>query len=186
MKNKESNKSDKKKLFILILLLFVVIGVSGYGAYSYFYTSGSFSGSDTVDIASFDPQVDYSGDFLGHGGTMQLTCPDSELGNETVNCTGTLSVYNNGGTDITVSTSNESADVDPLTSDVVTATAGTPSFSWSNTTITSGSSETLTVTVPVSLSGCFGSSSSCERTEPYDGEAISVSVSFIIRAEQVH
>ena len=187
MKNKESNKNGKKKLLILVLLLFVVLGVTGYGAYSYFWTSGSFSGSDTVDIASFDPEVDISGDFLGHGGTMTLTCPNSELGNETVYCTGDLTVSNNGGTDITVEVSNATATAQHYSSsDDVTATAGTPTFSWTDTTISSGSSETLTVTVPVDLSSNFGDSEAHARNEAYNGEDIEVNVSFTITAAQVH
>ena len=71
-----------------MIILFVVIGLTGYGAYSYFYTSGSYSGHDEIDIASFNPEVD--GDFLGDGGTLTLTCPESETGNETIYCTGTL------------------------------------------------------------------------------------------------
>lgn len=185
MKNNKSNKRNNRKLIILILLLFVVIGITGYGAYSYFYTSGSFTGRDTVEIASFDPQV--SGDFLGNGGTLSLTCPNSEFGNETINCTGELTVSNNGGTYVNVSTSNESVYVSPYnSSDDVYAEAGTPTFSWSNSTISPGSSETLTVTVPVTLTSSFGSSESSERTSEYTGEAFTVDVSFTITVEQAH
>lgn len=186
MKNNKSNKRDNRKLLILVLLLFVVIGVTGYGAYSYFWTSGSFSAEDQVSIAAFDPDVD--GNFLGNGGTLTLTCPNSTYGYETVNCTGTLTVNNNGGTDITVSVDEETASVSPYTgsNDDVNASAGTPTFSWSSSTISSSSSETLTVTVPVTLTSHFGSSEGYERTSEYTGEDFTVDVSFKIIAAQVH
>lgn len=192
MKNKVKNKSDRKKLFILILLLFVVIGVSGYGAYSYFYTTGEFNASDTVEIASFDPEV--SGDFLGHGGSIILTCPDSGLGNETVQCTGELEVTNYGGTNIVLSIpEGATASVNQYYKDAVQATAGTPSFSWgSGTTLSPDQSSTLTVTVPVTLSSCFGDfERACQRSEPYneyedEKEKVEVTVSFKVKAEQAH
>ena len=193
MTKKESNKKDKKKLLILILLLFAVIGVTGYGAYSYFWTQGSFSGtSDSVSVASFDPETSVNG-FVGSGGSVTLTCPDSTMGNETVDCTGTVTVYNNGGTDITVSTSSISANTNDLSDDNVTATVGTPNFSWSNTTIAANNSENLTITVPVTLSSDFGSSESVSRSTPYNGDtydgyddAIEVTVDFNLKAAQVH
>lgn len=186
MKNKESNKQNKKKSLILVLLLFVLVGIAGYGVYSYFYTSGSYSASSDVSIASFDPKID--GDFLGNGGTLSLTCPDDEDGTGTVECTGSLTVSNNGDTAITVATSNASVHLDELSHDDVTATAGTPVFAWENneTTIEAGSSRTLNVTVPVSLSSNFASGAGYERNSEYTGEAIGVTVSFKITAEQVH
>ena len=194
MKNKVKNKSDRKKLFILILLLFLVIGVSGYGAYSYFYTTGEFNASDTVEIASFDPEVDVSGNFLGHGGSIILTCPDSRLGNETVQCTGQLTVTNYGGTNIVLSIpEGATASVETMNQDAVQATAGTPSFSWgSGTTLSPDQSSTLTVTVPVTLSSCFGDSErACKRSEAYneyedEKEEVEVTVSFKVKAEQAH
>lgn len=187
MNNKDSNKRNKKKLIILVLLLFIIIGISGYGAYSYFYTSGSFSGSDEVTINSFDPQITINNDFVGNGGSVTLTCPNSETGNETIECTGSIGVLNNGGSAITVSTSNVVASLDAISSDAVSATAGTPTFSWSNTTIEAGSTETATITVPVDLDSYFGSSgSSSYRSSAYTGEAIEVTVTFDLTATQVH
>ncbi|MBR2712918.1 MAG: hypothetical protein IKE73_04345 [Bacilli bacterium] len=184
MNKNKTNNSDKKKLFILILLLFVVIGVTGYGAYSYFYTSGSYSGNEEIDIASFNPEID--GDFLGDGGSLTLTCPESATGNEVVNCTGTLDVVNNGNTPITLSTSNASVSLNNLSHDDVSSSAGTPTFSWSDATVSEGNTSTLTVTVPVTLSSHFGSSDGYSRDTAYAGEAIEVRVSFKITATQVY
>ena len=175
---------NKKKWLILALLLFVIIGVTGYEAYSYFYTSGDFSGSSDVSIAGFDPQV--NGDFLGDGGTLTLTCPESETGSGTVNCSGELVVTNNGSTDITVSTSEPLVNLSEISSDSVTANAGTPTFSWDNSTIGPGSTGTLTVTVPVSLSSYFADGTDHYRSSAYEGEAIGVTVSFKITATQTH
>ena len=181
------NKNSKMKLVALVLLLFVAIGVAGYGTYSYFYTNGSFSGSSDVSIASFDPQISESGDFLGHGGSITLSCPDSDDGDETITCTGSLDIYNNGGTDIIVSTSNESVDINTLSSDAVSVSTGTPTFSWSDTTIAPDSTETLSISVPVYLSSSFGDYyDSSYRSSEYTGEAIEVTVSFNITIEQAH
>lgn len=192
-----SKKKDKKKSLILVLLLFAVIGLAGYGVYSYFWTDGDFSGqSDTVEVASFDPRIGYSdGNFVGDGGSLTLICGDSESGSGTVTCTGAVDVYNNGGTDITVEVDeNEvSTDTNEIHVDNGEVTVGTPTFSWSNTTITPNSSETLTVTVPVEVDSDFASGTAYERNEPYNGDTsngyddeFSVTVSFRIIATQAH
>ena len=138
-----------------------------------------------VSIASFDPEI--SGDFLGDGGSLTLVCPSSGTGNETIQCEGTVEVNNNGGTAIEVSTSDSSVSLDFITQDEVTATAGDPTFSWTNTTIAAGSTETLTVTVPVDLDSDFGTYwDSDYRSSAYNGEALEVTVSFKIVAAQVH
>lgn len=187
MKNKESNKYGKKKLFILVLLLFMIIGIAGYGVYSYFYTSGSYTArTNDISIASFNPNID--GDFLGDGGTLTLTCPESETGSGTVECTGTLQISNGGNTDIDLSISDVLVNLDEISHDNVTAEAGTPVFVWENggTTIGAGNNKRLTVTVPVTLSSDFASSEGYSRDSAYEGEAIGVTVSFKITAEQVH
>ena len=160
MNNKE--KRNNMKIIALVLLLFVAIGVTGYGTYSYFYTNGSFSGNSEVSIASFDPQFSEGGDFLGHGGSITLSCPNSEYGDETITCTGTLDIYNNGNTAITVATSNEEVNINTLSTDAVSVSTGDPTFTWTDTTIDPSTTETLTVTVPVEskilrsiLSPCF-------------------------------
>ena len=192
-----SKKKDKKKSLILVLLLFAVIGLAGYGVYSYFWTDGDFSGqSDTVEVASFDPRIGYSdGNFVGDGGSLTLICDDSESGSGTVTCTGAVDVYNNGGTDITVEVDeNEvSTDTNEIHVDNGEVTVGTPTFSWSNTTITPNSSETLTVTVPVDVDSDFASGTPIERNEPYNDDTgngyddeFSVTVSFRIIATQAH
>ena len=195
MTKKDSKEKNKKKTIILVLLLFAVVGIAGYGVYSYFWTEGSFDGysSSTISVASFDPQVNVAG-FVGEGGTVTLTCPDSETGNETIECTGTVTVTNNGGSDITVSASHGVPTVTPINHDSASATAGTPTFDWSSTTISSGYSSELTITVPVTITSDFGSSSSVETNQPYhiDDEtksapdAFEVKVAFDITAAQVH
>lgn len=187
MKNKESNKYGKKKLFILVLLLFMIIGITSYGAYSYFYTSGSYTArTNDINIASFNPNI--NGDFLGDGGTLSLTCPESETGSGTVECTGTLQITNSGNTNIELSISDPSVNLDALSYDNVTAEAGDPTFEWEDddATIYEGNTKTLTVTVPVTLSSNFASSTEYSRDSAYEGEAIGVTVSFKIRAEQTH
>ena len=195
MSKKESKKQDKKKLLILVLFLFAVVGLAGYGAYSYFWTQGSFSGkSDDVQVASFDPQVEYNGDFLGDGGTVTLQCPESTTGSGTVTCTGTLSVYNNGGTDITIAVNDgATASVSPINHDSATATAGTPEFNIDDNNLSSGEYGYVEISVPVTINSDFGSNEEVYRDSAYTNsdnysypDAIEVTVNFSLTAAQVH
>lgn len=194
MSKKESKKQDKKKLLILVLLLFAVVGLAGYGVYSYYWTQSTLSGnSNDVTIAAFDPEVSVTSGFLGDGGEITLVCPDSSTGEGTVTCTGELQVTNNGGTAITVSTSNPNVTVSPFNGNGASASAGTPSFSWSNTTIATGTSETLTISVPVYISSDFASDEAVYRSSEYDSngsgdyeDSLEVKVGFKITASQVH
>ena len=189
----KKDKKDKKKLFVLILFLFAIIALAGYGVYSYFWTEGNFSGtSDTVQISSFDPQTSVNG-FVGSGGSVTLTCPSTANSGDTVNCTGEVSVYNNGDTGITVSTSDESAEVNESSYKDYEAgdssenvTTGTPTFQWSNTTIAANSSENLTITVPVTISSAFTSDTAVEKSNAYKGGSYEVEVYFNLKATQVH
>ena len=99
-------KNNKKRLAILILLLVALVGVTGYGVYSYYYTQGSFNTQEASDESSdnviritgeFNPIVDGTGDsssgneFLGRGGSIDLDCPDSSGGHERIKCTAKVS-----------------------------------------------------------------------------------------------
>ena len=187
MNEKSSNKKERKKFLILVLLLICLIGITGYGAYSYFWTKGLFEGTDTISVAAFDPETDVNG-FIGNGGTVTLTCPNVEDGYGTVDCTGSVEVTNNGGTPIEVSISNAQVDVDHYgEGDSATATAGDPTFGWTTTTIESNNSKTLSISVPVTVSSEFASDQGYERTsEEYDGESFEVTVTFDIKAKQVN
>lgn len=187
MEKKSSNKKERKKFLAIVLLLICVIGVTGYGAYSYFWTKGSFEGTETISVASFDPETDVNG-FIGNGGTVRLTCPNAENGYGTVNCTGSVQVTNNGGTPIEVTISDGQSYVDHYgDSDSATATAGDPTFGWTTATIQSDNSKTLSISVPVTVSSEFASEQGYERTsEEYDGESFEVTVTFDIKAKQVN
>lgn len=192
------NKKDKKKSIIFVLLLVAVIGIAGYGAYSYFWTEGTYEAytSDSVTIASFNPEIEIDGDyyFVGEGGTVTLTCENTSTGGGTVDCTGSYKIYNHGGTPITVSAYDGEATVEPYnggdySSENISGTPGDVSFSWSDSTIAEDEYETLTISVPVTITSDFSSSSPVERpgsTGIYDGEALEVTVDFKIKASQVH
>ena len=92
MKNKKSNK----RVFLIILLLFIMLGFAGYGVYSYFWTEGNYNGADTIRITPFNPEtiIDSNSNFLGDGGDVILSCPNV-TGNETITCTGEITVKNN-------------------------------------------------------------------------------------------
>lgn len=189
--SKEGNKKDKKKLAILILLLFAVVGIAGYGVYSYYWTEGDFIGKgSTIDIAAFDPQttINDNTDFLGSGGTLKITCPDSTTGNDNLTCTGTVLVSNNGDTDITVEVLDAESGKYDNSAAYFDINVSNPSFSWTTKTISAGDSSTLSIDVPVSVTSDYGSSnpvnagSSSIETSGYWG----VDVKFKLKATQVH
>ena len=141
-------KNNKKKLFILALLLFTAFGVVGYGVYSYYYTEGtvdteSASSEDSDNViritGSFNPTTNTSGEsgssgssgsggFLGNGGTLYLECPETTSGHETITCSTTVSVYNEGSTGIYVNYYDASSDA---SSSDATVSAESPRLEWS-------------------------------------------------------
>lgn len=194
-------KNNKKRLAILILLLVALVGVTGYGVYSYYYTQGSFNTQEASDESSenviritgeFNPIVDGTGDsgsgneFLGRGGSVDLECPDSSGGHERIKCTANISVRNEGTTPITVEVEDGSA---TATSDSgIHVYANSPIFDWEyNTkTIAAGQTEELNVEVYVNV----GSESTIEGdqavlvTGPVNEGTLKASVSFRLKATQ--
>ena len=192
----EKKKQSKKKLVFLALLLFAVIGTVGYGVYSYYWTEGNFANpsggyeNEIVIDADYDPEVITDGStqsFLGNGGTLVLTCPERSSGKETINCTGTISVLNNGSSSINV----EVLDIEGYASSDdsgISVEAGTPQFNWTTTTISSKDRTNLTVTVPVTINnGTTGGLDSDEAeyvTDPVSGGNVSASVDFKLKSTQ--
>ena len=181
-------KNNKKKLLIIFLFLFALVGVVGYGAYSYYFTKGEVqSNSDSIEVLSFDPRVSTSSgeSFLGSGGSVELDCPDSTRGGETLTCTGTLTVSNNGGTNIYLSLDDISTSYSK--DGYIEASTGDASFEWEDDTLAPGESTTLTISVPVTVGSSGGASS--DPVEVYDtvnGGSVSVTANFKIIATQSH
>ncbi len=197
-------KKDRKKLLVIALFLFAVIGLTGYGAYSYYATQGSFdteraTSEDDDNViritGSFNPVVDGTADsnsgngFLGEGGTIDLDCPETSGGHETITCTASVQVRNEGSTGITVEVEDGSSSAN-VESGNITVSAENPSFNWSEnrTTISAGQSETLGISVDVNV----GSSSEVSDDNevlvdtPVAGGEIKASVSFRLVATQNH
>jgi hypothetical protein len=195
-----TKKKDKKKLILVLLLLVALVGVTGYGVYSYYYTQGDVqneSQSDDENViritGEFDPEVDGGGDsssgngFLGNGGTLSLTCPDTASGHGRITCNGSITVRNDGTTPIYVSVYSASAYTDVITGNVALH-AGDPSFNWENgkTLIQPGNSETLSVSVDVSV-GSDGSIDTDQGqlvTAPVSAGDFKANVSFTLKASQ--
>lgn len=209
MKSQRKNKTLNKRIFVLILLLFMVIGLGGYGVYSYYWTQGSFDGSASVDIASFDPEVTIdSQDFLGKGGEVVLSCPNTSTGSGSVTCTGTIDVENNGSTDITVEVLDPSSSInrDPRMDDSYISLNDGLSLSISSTNVTFDSNdsssitiephstETLNMNVNVNIDSVFANDELTEKAEvPIEeyssltyGTYHQVLVSFKLKATQDH
>lgn len=190
----ENKTNNGKKKIVVVLLLFAISALVGYGVYSYYWTEGSFSGKgSTIEIAAFDPQttIDNDSDFLGHGGSLHISCPDSTYGNESMSCSGSVLVSNNGDTAITVEVLDAESgayDVNVSEGSSFEIDTSTPSFGWTSTTINAGESTTLSITVPFTVSSDYGSDVAVDAgsSAEHDGDAIGISTSFKLKATQVH
>lgn len=195
------NKNSKKTKMIIIMILFVFAGLVGYGVYSYYWTTGTFSGEDTVTFASFNPQTYINGsDFLGNGGQISLSCSVDQNGDGSDNiCTGSLTIANEGDTDIdlTIFDAQASAELHRTDgakqgpADDMSISTSNPQFGWTTKTIEPGESEELSISVPVDISNGFESYNSIRADDPiYDTDSYvnyyTVDVNFKAKAEQVH
>jgi hypothetical protein len=199
MKNK-----DNKKMLVLVLLLVAVIGVVGYGTYSYYFTQGEFSHytayyDNYIQITdSFFPRIGSGStgtgynEFLGNGGTMELECPEYSSGHERIQCTGSLIIENSGSVAFNLNYDEASASA---TSSGVDTYAETPTFSWSGGTpsdngvvVSSGGRATLNISVYVNVGEkeTISSSDAQEVFEPVSSGELSASASFKVTATQVH
>ena len=188
-------KKDRKKLLVLVLLLFAVVGTVGYGVYSYYWTQGNYenetssgSGDDATIYLNgkFDPEIE-NGSFLSDGQTIELTCPESG-GKGTVTCTGKVTIVNEGTTKISVETLDGESSVSK--DGYIDVTAKETSFTWTSETINAGSSETLYVSVDVDVdngtTNGINSSEAEEVTDSVPGGSFTVKTSFKIKATQVN
>ena len=203
---------NKKKVLVLTLLLFAVIGLAGYGVYSYYYTQGEFasdsaSSEDDDNViritGSFNPLADTgSGSsgasgtgeaFLGNGGTLALECPESTGGHERITCTSSVVVKNEGSTGIYVEYYDSYSSASSSDTDVY---AESPDFRWESgewnesrsTYISAGSNKTLYVSVDVNVGDDEHISSGEAQlvNDPVTSGQLSASVSFRLEATQDH
>lgn len=208
----ENKRKDKKKRKILVIILFLVAIsiVTGYGVYSYYSTSGTFS-SDGVNIkiTPFDPEItDGNGealtsnyDFLGNGGTMTLDCitnhedgsesPTVEIEDNQAQCVGYLTVENRGGSPIEIGLVDNSFSVSFTGIGEGEASASTISFeSMGGTSDDNGNglyeiSYGASATFQVSAIITHGSNIEEVVTEPVIGSSFNVSATFKLKALQV-
>ena len=184
-------KEKKKKVLVLALLLLAIAGVAGYGVYSYFWTKGEFSASDNVQVATFDVSFSNgkSEGFISTPASINLSCPNVS-GNESVTCTGSARITNNGGTSVVVEILNE--DGINESSNNMSGTVYDPEFDWTTATLAPGESKDLDVTVDVTInSNNFDSDTAIESTsgegDSYGyGGYLNLKARFDIKATQVH
>ena len=185
-----------------------MVGIAGYGVYSYYYTIGTVNTptatSDTDEnviniTGSFNPRIadnnassssSSSDQFLGQGGSINLNCPEKVGANETFTCTASATVRNSGSTPIRV----EYEDFYPnVSSDNANVSIESSSISWSNTsssytTISAGSSETIYIEVEVKTGNSTSVASDQPElvTEPIASGSLNAYASFRLEAEQVN
>lgn len=201
-------KKNKKKTLVIALLLFALVGIAGYGVYSYYYTIGtvdtptatSDSDENVINITgSFNPRIadnnassssSSSDQFLGQGGSINLNCPEKVGANETFTCTASATVRNSGSTPIRV----EYEDFYPnVSSDNANVSIESSSISWSNTsssytTISAGSSETIYIEVEVKTGNSTSVASDQPElvTEPIASGSLNAYASFRLEARQIN
>jgi len=198
-------ENKKKKLIVILLLLFAVIGVAGYGVYSYYYTFGEMETEEAdseyddnvISITDvFKPWVSQDSgmsDFLGKGGTIDLSCPGNISRNQKITCEATVHVENKGTTPISVSYSDVYANA---SSNDVSTSVVSRSLSWaspdyydsSTTTISANSSTELYIEVEVNVGdGEYSSSDEAQFvTAPVASGSLSAYVGFRLDATQNH
>jgi hypothetical protein len=207
------NNKNKKKLLIIVLLLFAAIGVTGYGAYSYYWAEGSFrSYDDSIDEngtggkirtnKSFNPQgsneYDEENDynqmgFLGNGGRIKLTCSEEDNDGYRT-CSGYSPVSNDGNISIIVSYSNFGLQSE---GNVVDVSSITPTYKWvyeddngveresSESTITLGENQSATLVTTFKIKVGTGSTAQ-QVTEPVIGSTSNLTMTIDIEADQYH
>ena len=197
-------ENKKKKLIVILLLLFAVIGVAGYGVYSYYYTFGEMKTEEAdseyddnvISITDvFKPWVSQDSgmsDFLGKGGTIDLSCPGNISRNQKITCEATVHVENKGTTPIRVSYSDVFANA---SSEDVSTSVASSSLSWTNpddgydsstTTISANSSTELHIEVEVNVGdGEYSSSDEAQFvTAPVASGSLRAYVGFRLDATQ--
>lgn len=176
-----SNRGNKKKILVLVLLLVAAVGIAGYKAYSYYWAKGNIEEYEHPVITlkrDFYPRV--NGSYLSNGGSIDLTCPTSQVGETTVTCTGSLEISN----DSTETVNFEVIESSASSSNEKVTIVGQPQFSWeSSTSVSAGEYNTLNVSVVVTNG--IGSEPE-EVSDPVASDSSTVSVSFKLKATQAH
>ena len=188
---KKNKKSSKKKLLAIFLFLFAISGVVGYGAYSYYWTRGSYdTDEETINIIAFDPEVYNHGSefFLGNGGSLDLICETNDSnGHDTITCTGEADIKNYGGTDILIEIEDEEVVVSGL--DGVDVDYSGATFTLDDSTVAPSGYTTIRITVPLEIDNGTaagdGGSDPVQVSAPVKGGEFTVSANFKLKATQV-
>ena len=189
---------NKKKFLALFIFLFALAGVIGYGVYSYYWTDGTVSSNtEQITLSSFNPtfSIDGNHQFIhSENGQITLSCPSTSTGSELVECTGTVDVYNDGDTYITLSVDTSDSEITTYSqyssSKGISHSVSSVDYYWDDSTLAPGESARLTITAYVDIDNGtnYGSGGSEAEyvTSAVEGANIDVTASLKIVATQVH
>lgn len=185
-------KSNKKKIIAIFLFLFALSGIIGFGAYSYYWTQGSYdTDEESINVIAFDPEVSPYNDnfsFLGNSTSLELECEKNQSnGKETIVCSATADIRNDGNTNITLGIDDE--EIVLTAPDGVDVSYSGYSFSLGSYELAPDERTVLTVYVPLSIDNGTadgdGDSEPVQVSAPVAGGEITVSANFRLIATQV-
>jgi hypothetical protein len=187
------SKEKTKKIVIVVLFLIAVIGLVGYGVYSVEYENGTFISETSIEVGAFNPQtvVGDTAQFLGDGGFVSITCP-TVTDEEFVNCTGSMTIKNNGDGPIVVELIESDPDDEYSatgfsgSNESISVTADDPVFSWSSKVLAAKETAILNITIPVQIESDYNSNEEVayNNSYSYEGTSETLSLTFKLRAYQ--
>lgn len=197
----------RNKKILLLLLIISLISVAGYGVYSYYSSLGAFSSNNYISLKVFDPEVGLVSNqkvFIGNSDEVNMNCVKNEnyidsanysISNEGIRtdnnvhltCSASLTITNNGNSDILVEVDSGSLDLYAYYGLHLDSNFNS---SWLSKTLSPGETSELVVSSNVYVTSDYSSSEAVNSYYAiYNEETYSkgyIYTSFKLTATQVH
>ena len=102
-------KKIKKKLLFIGLFIFAIVGIAGYGVYSYYWAEGNVTvNSPSIVINKFNPSTNYQSEdiFIGDGiesyDVVDYLCENIDYKGKKYHCTTDIAISNLGDKTVVV------------------------------------------------------------------------------------